>query len=367
MDRDLQQLNSIEELLAKVVSGQSLTVEEFEKIFRVLLLHDKEGYHYITFLAALHARGETTDELLGFIKTIRELVNDLKFSASPDRIIDPSGTGGGSFKTINVSTAASFILAAAGYTVVKAAYHGVTSPTGSADVFSAFGIKLPSLTRETVMTTANEYGICPYFLPHIAPKLENAGQLAQKLFQDRQVRIRSILNLASGAVSPFQTTHRIYGCYSERYLEPLANMFKRLGFKRSLAVHGSIGIPEMSNVGPTVIVEQNGSDLRKYTVEPKDLNVRKALPDEIRSGGKEQNIIDFLRVIKNAEEGAKADLVIINAAAALYSLEDTSSIAEAVPKAREILQSGAAYDLLRKLVERLGSLRELERWESKMV
>ena len=149
--------------------------------------------------------------------------------------------------------------------------------------------------------------------------------------------------------------HRIYGCYSERYLEILAKLFAKLGFKRTLTFYGEIGLPEISNVGETVIVEQDGTKLKKYTVKPKDLGVKEAKEKDIKTGGKEQNISNFVNILKGKEKGPKADLVAVNAGASLYSLEDVKTIEEGTQKAQEILGNGEAYVKLEKLIQKIGS------------
>ncbi len=352
MNNELQYLQEINPLVAKVVDGNNLTSEETKKAFTTIFLHDTEGYHLAVLLAALHAKGETADELLGLISTYRELATPLEITVNKDKITDLSGTGGGRFKTINVSTAASFVVAAAGYTVGKAAYYGITSPTGSADIFSAFGIDITKLKKEEIEEALMEVGIAPFFVPFFSPKLANRGKISRKLFGERKLQIRTAFHLTTNVFSPFPITHRIYGCYSEKYLEVLAQLFIKLGFKRTLTFFAEIGIPEISNVGKTIVVEQNGNKIKRYILTSEELGVKEQTKEAIQSGGKEQNIKDFLSIIKGSK-GAKSDLVAINAGAALYALKDTKSIKEGVIKAKEILMSGECFFILKKLINKL--------------
>jgi anthranilate phosphoribosyltransferase len=222
-------------------------------------------------------------------------------------------------------------------------------------MFTAFGVDFLRLTKERIEEALKEVGVCPIFAPFISPKLVNRGKLSRKFFVERQVRVRSPFHLASNIYSPLPMKHRIYGCYSGEYLETLASLFRKLGFERTLTFYADIGLPEISNVGKTTIVEQNGNKIKKYTVKPNDLGVKEAREEDIKTGGKEQNITDFVRILQGKEKGAKADLVAINAGAALYALDDVKTIREGMKKARQILESGTGYKKLEKLISIIGS------------
>jgi anthranilate phosphoribosyltransferase len=356
MEDKLEKLHEIDFLLAELVDGNDLTVAESEKLVYHIFVYDTEGMHYATWIGAIHAKGETADELAGFLSATSKLA--VKFRTSdfdPKKTTDLSGTGGGKFKSFNVSTTASFVVAAAGYMVAKEAYFAVTSPTGSADMFTVFGVDFLKLTKEQIEKTLKKVGICPIIVPFISPKLTNRSKLSRKYFVERQVRVRSPFHLVSNIYSPLQMKYRIYGCYSERYLEVLANLFVKLGFEKTLTFYAEIGMPELSNVGKTTIVEQNRNRIKKYIVRPVDLGVKEAKEEDIRTGGKEQNISDFVRVLQGKEKGAKSDLVAINAGASLYVLGDVKSLEEGTKKAQQILASGAGYEKLKELVALVGS------------
>lgn len=342
-------------LLVKLVDGENLNAKESEKLTSAIFINDLEGYHLATFASAIHAKGETAQELLGFLNATNKLSVKFKLKVSPDKVTDLSGTGGGKFKTFNVSTTASFVIAVAGYTVQKTAYFGQTSPTGSADIFAYFGIDFSKLTATQIQKELNDVGICPLILSFISPKLGNEAHIAKKIYVDEQVGVRSPFHLVTNVCSPSPMNHRIYGCYSEKYLETLAKLFMKLGYKRTLTFYADIGMPEISNVGETIIVEQNGNKLKKYKVKPSDLGVREAKKEEIKTGGKEQNIKDFVSILKGKEKGAKADLVAINAGAALYALKDVKTLKEGTRKAQEILRSGKPYQIFENLISEIGS------------
>ena len=259
MNDNLEKLHKVDSILAKLVDGNDLTAKEAEELVHRIFVYDTVGMHFATWIGANHAKGETADELLGFLNATKRLATQFNLKLDKNKTTGLSGTGGGSFKSFNVSTTASFIVATAGYTVVNEVYFAVTSPTGSADVFTTLGVDFQKLTREQIEQTIKEIGICPVITPFISPNLANRGKLALKFFVERQVRVHSPFHLVSNLQLPLAMNSRIYGCYSERYLEVLANLFMKMGYKKTLTFHAKIGIPEISNVGETIIVEQNGN------------------------------------------------------------------------------------------------------------
>lgn len=359
----MTKLDKIMPLIAKVVEGNDLTAREAEDAFTTIFLHDHEGYHYSILISAIHTKGETPDELLGFHETYRKLSSKVKINGSRPKVVtDLSGTGGGRLKTINVSTAASFIVSTAGYTVAKTAFYGVTSPTGSADVFAAFGIDPANLKKKTIESALNNIGICPVYAPFFSPKFSNQRMLSKRFFGELKMKTKTPFHVATNMFSPLPIKRRVYGCYAEKYLMTLAEVFMKLGFKKTLTFYGEPGLPEISNVGKTIFVEQNGKNLKRYSLTPHDLGIKKATAKQIQTGGKRRNIIDFLHILMGKEKSAKSDLVAINAAASLYVLGETKSICDSVPKAQRIIKEGEGFKVLEKLVKHCGNYQLLQKW-----
>lgn len=352
-------------LIRKVVDGGNLTVKEARRVFSDVFRYDDEGYHLLSLVSALHAKGETADELWGFCQSTLNLGKKILPSIDPENTTDLAGTGAGKIKTINVSTAASFVVASAGVTVAKQAYFGQRSPTGSADVFGSFGIDVLGLTPKMVKAVLEDIGVCPLYLPAMSPKMKNRAEIAKKIFVEKGLGIGSIFHLAAFASSPVPMSRRVYGCYSRRYLRVLARLFQKLGYARSMIVNGVGGIPEVSVIGDTYVVEQNGSDITDYRLKPGDFSLRKSRVDDIMTSGRDQNIVDFLRIIYGAERGPKCDLVLANASASLFVMGNADSLSEGVVLSRNLISSGKAACKLEKLVERLGKRSLLEEWMSK--
>jgi len=364
MDKNLSKLHEVDLILAKLVDGNNLTTKEAEKLIYHIFTYDTEGIHLATFIGAIHAKGETEDELLGFLNATKSLATKIDLGIDFNKVTDLSGTGGGKFKSFNISTTASFIVAGAGYTVAKESYFASTSPTGSADVFTALGIDFLKLNKKQIEQTLKEVGICPVITPFISPKLINRGKIAMKFFVERQMRVLSPFHLVSNLQLPLLINHRIYGCYSSKYLDIFAKLFRKMGYKKSLTFYADIGMPEISNVGYTTIVEQNGQEIKKYIIKPKDLGIKEANTNDIKTHGKVQNILDFVHILKGKNSGPKADLAIINAGVALYALEDVKTLKEGVNKAKQILNDGKAYLKLEKLVKKIGNFDLLKKFES---
>lgn len=359
-------LDKIAPIITKVVDGEDISAKESEEVFTQIFLHDKKGYHYAILASSLHAKGETADELLGLCLASQKLGNKIRLRVASKKIIDVSGTGGGFLKTFNVSTTASFIAAVAGYTVPKESFYSITSPTGSADLFAAFGVNIAELSAAKIKRTLEKVGICATYAPFISPNLKARGTLFRQALLNNGIKIRTPFHLTSNLSTSVKMHYRLYGCYSEKYLEIIAQLLSKLGFKKSLTVYGFPGIPEISNVGPTTIVEQIGPKLKKYTLNPRDLGVRKARPKDIQTGGKDQNIIDFLRILKGQEVGPKADLTAVNAGAAFYVLGDVKSFKEGTVKAKGIIKSGQGFKKLEELVNTVGDKKLLNDWKQKI-
>jgi anthranilate phosphoribosyltransferase len=360
-----EKLKEATSLIAKIVDGNDLTAKEAERAFTDIFLHDKEGYHYLALCATLHTKGEISDELLGLCRSTAKLGEKLTPKVSASKITDLAGTGGGKIKTINVSTAASFVVAGAGYTVAKQAMFGITSPTGSADIFMAFGIDNYRLKLNQVNRTLEKIGICPFYIAPMSPKLKNRSMLAKKIFAEKGITIKTAFHIAAFAFSPTLLKRRIYGCFSEKYLEVLGELFFKLGNERTLVLYGVDGLPEASNVGKTIVVDQKGKRIKRYTLTPRDFSLKKAKADKVRTGGRERNIIDFLRVLYDKEKGAKRDIVLANASASFYALGRVKSFSEGTMLARQIINEGLAFKKLETLVEALGDENKLENWKKK--
>ena len=360
-------LFKITPLIARVVEGKTLNAKQSQKAFETIFKYDTQGYYMLAIISAMHARQETAEELAGLVNANLNLAHKLKLpnmhkSRILNNLTDLSGSGGGSVKTFNVSTTASFIVASAGLYALKNAYWAVTGLTGSADIFDAFGIKVESLNAKTITEMLLAVHISPIYFPLISPKLQNRAKVLKIIFNEQGIKIKTPFHIVSNIISALPVKKRIYGIYSYKYLDTLGQLFMQLGFKHTLTFYGEPGIPEISNVGKTYIVEQRGKNLEKYILVPKELGMKQYETADIRTFSKQENIITFLRVLLNKEHGAKADLAFINAGASLYVTGHAKSIKQGVLKAKELIVSGEAFNVLHNLVAKFGDLNKLDMW-----
>lgn len=336
------------QLLNKLIDGHSLTYQETRNLVNYIYTKDTTGFLFTAFTAVIHAKGETSEELVGIIHATQELMPKVEASKG---LSDTSGTGGGTFKTINVSTIAAFIVAALDYPILKASYKGVTSSVGSADLFANFGVNIFKLTPRKISTLLNTIGISPYYSIAISPKLKNRLSLSHRLFVKEGIKIKTPYHLSTNLCTPSPMKKRIYGVYSKNNVKKLAKVFRLLDYNHTLTFTAELGMPEISNVGKTHFVEQKGKTIKAYTLSPKELGVKERSRKDIVFVSKKQSLKDFIDILKGQSSEAKIDLISLNAGALLYLLEDLTSIREGVYKAKKAIYSGNAYTKFENLVQ----------------
>jgi hypothetical protein len=172
-------------------------------------------------------------------------------------------------------------------------------------------------------------------------------------------------HLAANAYSPIPMKRRVYGVFGEKYLQPLAELFQKLGFRKGLVFHGVDGLDEVSNVGPTRIIEFSGDSIKDYMIIPNDLGVKTAQPNEIKAVSREANIYDFLKIIYGKEKGAKRDLVLINAAPAFYAMDEVPTLKDGVELAASIIDEGKASAKLEEFISFVGDPEKLAHWKKR--
>lgn len=352
VEMELADLNPI---IRKVMQRENLSVEETKDSIMTILEKDTTGYFYLAFVTALTTKGETADELFGFYKAIEALSPKIKTGINSNNLIDLSGTGGAKLKTINVSTAASFVVAGSGVKVSKQAQFGITSLTGSADIFSTFGIDVRKCGEKQLVEGLDKVGIMPSYYMFFSPGFKNRAELNKKIIGENKLGIRTPFHLVAFTFSPIvEMKRRIYGVFDEKFLPVLVEVFQKAGYERGMVFSGIDGLCEVSNIGNTRIIEFKKNKQETYQITPEDLGLKKSKYEDIKGISKDQNIIDFIEVLYNKNKGAKRDIVLANAAAAFYTLEKVSDLKEGVEMARTTIEDGKASKKLEELVEFVG-------------
>lgn len=351
--------------IRKVSEGQNLTAEETERALDLVIKEDTEGWFIWSLLLALHTKGETGDELLGFCRSYVKRLPKLNPKVDVENITDTSGTGGDRLKTFNVSTTASVVLAGADIKIAKQAFFAVTGLSGSAEIFGAFGVDIMKIRTKQVEKTLETIGICPYLKEVIGKTAGLENLMVTQRMSDKGLKLASPLHLVANVATPIKMKRRVYGCTWEKYLPILAELFQKLGYTKGMVVYGVDGIDEVSNIGKTKIVEYTAKQRKVYTIDPGDLGLKKAKYEDIQAISRERNIIDFLRILYGREKGPRRDIVLANAAASLYVMDRVKDLAEGVKLAGKIIEEGLAFKKLEALVDFLGDKNLLNQWKKK--
>lgn len=333
---------SIRDAIGKVVHGESLEADEAEQVCGEILRGEATPAQIAAMITSLRMKGETVDEILGFARAMREAGTGIQHSHKT--VIDTCGTGGDRHGTFNISTAAAFVAAAGGVPVAKHGNRAVSSKCGSADVLRELGVKI-DCSVEVTQRCLDELGICFLFAPFYHGAMKHAGPTRQ------EIGIRTVFNMIGPISNPAGATHQILGVYSEQIMQPLGEVLQELGTLHSLIVHSSDGLDEISVSDVTHVVEVEPEAIQTYDLSPGDLGLSVYPFEQLLGGDAQANAHIIEHILGGRDEGARAACVAANAGAALYIGEKTTSLADAVALAHEIIKSGKALELLKRLRE----------------
>jgi len=330
----------LKDFIGLVADGRSLDQGQAEAAFDIIMSGDATPAQIGAFLMALRVRGETVDEITGAARIMRAKAHGI--DAPPDAI-DIVGTGGDAKGTLNVSTGASFVVAACGVPVAKHGNRALSSKTGAADVLTALGVNIDAdfdLVRQSIWD--NNLGFL--MAPRHHSAMRNVGGVRVEL------ATRTIFNILGPLSNPAQVKRQMVGVFARQWVEPMAHVFGNLGLERAWVVHGADGLDELSTTGPTYVAELKDGTVTTFEVTPEDAGLARATLDDIRGGDSEHNA-RAMRAMLNAEPGAFRDIVLLNAAAALIVAGKVDDLAAGVAMAARGIDSGAAMDTLNRLVE----------------
>jgi anthranilate phosphoribosyltransferase len=330
----------LEEYLGKVVDRKDLNAEEAEAAMRTIMSGEAAKLQTAAFLASLRTKGETEDEIASFARVMRDMA--LKIRPKVEKSVDVCGTGGDVIKTFNISTTAAFITAC----VVPVAKHGnrsVTSKCGSADVIEELGANL-ALAPRKIEECIEKIGIGFMFAPLHHQAMKNVMEVRQKL------GMRTVFNILGPLTNPANATHQLIGVYDAAVTEKIAKVLRILGLKKALVVHGEPGVDEVSISGKTKVSHLENDRIESYYIEPEDFGLEPASPDEIAGGDRKASAKILRDILICKEGGAKRDVVLLNAAAAIFAADEASSIAEGFEIANGILDDGKAAEKLEAFI-----------------
>ncbi len=330
----------------------SLSRDEARDVMSEVLRGEATDAQIAALLVALHMKGETVEEIVGFAQAIRaaavplltENGEALDISGTGrDALVDTCGTGGDTSGTFNISTAVALVIAGAGVRVAKHGNRSISSQCGSADVMHALGVNI-NLPSGRLAACLRETGIAFLF----APAMHTAMKYVQPA--RRQLHLRTVFNLLGPLTNPAHASAQVVGVYSVELVEKLAEALSELGLRRALVVHGRDGLDEITISGPSKVAEVRNGAVRVYEVTPEEFGLQRAPLSEIAGGDAEQNAA-IIRAILNGERSCRRDVVLLNAAAALVAAGHAERIGDAVPLAAYAIDSCHARQRLQLLVE----------------
>jgi len=344
--------------------SQSLDRAEARDVMSEVLAGKCTDAQIAALLIALRMKGETVEEIVGFAEAIRTAAAPLPIertsaaealvsgtgrdalaeeSPSESSLIDTSGTGGDASGTFNISTATALVVAGAGVRVAKHGNRSISSKCGSADVVEALGVNI-QLSPERAAQCLREIGICFLYAPNLHPAMKQVQGVR------RELRMRTMFNLLGPLTNPARASGQVVGVYSLDLVEKLAEALSMLGLRRALVVHGLDGLDEITITGTTRIAEAREGSVRSYEVEPEEFGMSRATLGDISGGDAAENA-EIIRAILNGEKSPRRDVVVLNSAAALVAAGKGDHIAETIPLVTKSIDSGAAENKLKALVQ----------------
>ncbi|WP_308909967.1 anthranilate phosphoribosyltransferase [Pseudokordiimonas caeni] len=317
--------------LARLADGKALTTADARDAFDTIMSGGADLAQMAAFVMAMRVRGETADEIVGGAEVLRAKAGRIE---APEGAIDTCGTGGDELGTYNISTAAAIVTAAAGVPVAKHGNRSVSSKSGSADVLIALGanLEIPEFANEQAL---REYGFAFLFAPSHHRAMRHVAPVRGSL------KLRTIFNLLGPLANPAGTKRQLLGVFDERWLEPMAEVLKRLGSEHVWVVHGADGLDELTTTAETHVVEMKDGVTRRFTVTPEEVGLKRASIQDLKGGDADVNA-EAIRALLSGQKSAYRDIVLLNTGAALTVGGRTAALQEGVDLARETIDSGKA-------------------------
>jgi anthranilate phosphoribosyltransferase len=336
MTADVQDFKA---LLGVAATGKPLTAEQAELAFDAMMSGNATPSQMGGFLMALRVRGETVEEITGAVRAMRAKMTPIE---APLGAIDTCGTGGDGVGTWNISTAASFVVAACGVPVAKHGNRGLSSKSGAADVLTALGVNVEA-DMALVKQALWEANICFMMAPRHHSAMRHVGPTRVEL------GTRTIFNLMGPLSNPAGAARQLTGVFSRAWVAPMAEVLGKLGSEQAWVVHGSDGIDELTTTGPSYVAELKAGKVSTYEINPEDAGLKRARAQDLTGGDPATNAL-ALSALLDGHMGPYRDIVLLNSAATLIVAGKVLTLREGVEMAAEAIDSGAARAKLAQLV-----------------
>lgn len=334
---------NIQQALHTVVAHQSLSQQEMADVMRQIMTGEATSAQIGGFLVALRMKGETVEEITGAAQVMRELATPVVIAG--DHLVDTCGTGGDGANLFNVSTASAFVVAACGGRVAKHGNRSVSSSTGSADVLEAAGVHL-DLSPEQVARCVEEVGVGFMFAP------AHHGAMKHAIGPRKELAMRTIFNMLGPMTNPAGVKRQVIGVFSQELCRPMAEVLQKLGSEHVMIVHASDGLDELTLSGSSYVAELNNGSINEYTLLPEDVGLASATLEGLSVSSAEESL-DLIYDALGKQEGVyahkAADIIALNAGAAVYVSGIADSLEEGVRMAEDAIGSGLAKAKIQEL------------------
>lgn len=331
----------IQTALKNIIARKSLSEDEMAAVMNQIMTGNATPAQIGGFLMGLCMKGETVDEITGAARVMRSLATPVSIRA--ERLVDTCGTGGDGSRTFNISTTVAFVLAAAGGKVAKHGNRSVSSISGSADVLEKAGVCL-DISPEQVARCVESIGVGFMFAPahHSAMKHTAAPR--------REMAVRTIFNLLGPLTNPAGAKRQVMGVYGKQWVRPVAEVLQRLGSEHVMVVHAADGMDEISINAETFVAEAVNGSIKEYTITPEQFGFERAPLSALEVKTVEESL-DIVQSVLGNESGPAADIVALNAGAAIYVAGIADSLKEGILLAQDAIGSGLALAKLTELAQ----------------
>ncbi|PIE41773.1 MAG: anthranilate phosphoribosyltransferase [Gammaproteobacteria bacterium] len=331
----------IKAALKRVIASENLSETEMAEVMRQIMTGQATQAQIGGFLIGLRMKGETIDEITGAARVMRELVTPVEMEK--EYLVDTCGTGGDSFNTFNISTTSAFVVAAAGGHVAKHGNRSVSSSSGSADVLEAAGVTL-DMTPEQVARCVDSLGVGFMFAP------AHHGAMKHAIGPRKEMAVSTVFNVLGPLTNPAGAKRQVIGVFDKIWMRPLAEVLHRLGSEHVMVVHAVDGLDEISIAVATDVVEMKNGEISEYQVTPEQFGIERADLSHVAADSVAESLA-LMKGVLSRQEGPAADIVALNAGAAIYVSGMASSLAQGVAQAQDAIGSGLAMAKLNELVQ----------------
>lgn len=331
----------IKQALAAAVERRDLTSDEMKAVMRQIMTGEATEAQIGGFLIAMRMKGETVDEISAAAAVMRELAVPVSIQA--DNAVDIVGTGGDGSNLFNVSSASSFVVAAAGGNVAKHGNRSVSSSSGAADLLETAGVNL-ALNPEQVARCIDEIGVGFMFAP------QHHSAMKYAIGPRKEMALRTLFNVLGPLTNPAGAKHYLLGVFDGALCRPLAEALQALGAKHALVVHAEDGLDEISLAGNTQVAELNNGEVTEYTLTPEDAGIECQSLDGLQVHSSDESLA-VIRAAFAGENAKAIDMISLNAGAAIYAADLADSLKAGVAKAKETILSGAAAAKVEELAQ----------------